>query len=458
MPDLNNKSTYFILIIIHILIGIAGNYAPGIPGYFYLAVTVFFIYDIIKHRDGGARAGFYALYIIGFEIVYRISEANIAWEAGKYFSIGVLLVGLIINQKRNLPWIFLFLLFLLIPALFLTSNPNPEIVRQMIMFNILGPISLVLSGMYFYKRKVIGDVYLNGLRLAFLPAFALVVVISLKSGLGGIQFSSLESNPAAAGGFGANQVSTVIGWFLLLLVLHRIIGKRITPFAWLDWGMVAILLIRGLVTLSRGGMMGFTIAFFAAFIVLWVKQRSFRVRTREMIPYAMLGLFFVIGTIWYTNKITNNYLLYRYMGVSNSELRTGIPSDNASYLTGRGEIMKGDIAAFKQFPLFGVGYGMAAKWHALYFGHAAAAHTEYARLLSENGVLGLVFMLIAFVWLPVSFFFKMPYPLSRAFFIAFLLLSILTMFHAATRLALPGVLYGFSFMYFGQGRNDQSVE
>jgi uncharacterized protein YqgC (DUF456 family) len=46
MPDLNNKSTYFILIIIHILIGIAGNYAPGIPGYFYLAVTVFFIYDI----------------------------------------------------------------------------------------------------------------------------------------------------------------------------------------------------------------------------------------------------------------------------------------------------------------------------------------------------------------------------------------------------------------------------
>ncbi|WP_025006946.1 O-antigen ligase family protein [Marinilabilia salmonicolor] len=444
MPDLYRKSTHLLLIIIHVIIGITGKYAPGVPGYFYLAVTILFIYDIIIHRDRGARAGFYALYIIGFEIVYRISGANIAWEAGKYFSIGILLVGLIINQKKVLSrGFFLLLFFLLIPALFLTSDPNPEDLRQMIMFNLLGPVTLVLSGMYFYKRKVVENVYLNGLRFAFLPAFALVVVISLKSGLSGLQFIYVGSSPDAAGGFGANQVSTVIGWFLLMVLLFRIIGKNITPLVWLDWGMIAILLIRGLVTLSRGGMMAFVIAFFMAFIVLWVKQSSFRRKTIKMMPYVIFGLFFFIGTIWYTNKITNNYLFYRYTGVTNSELRTGIPAEDSSYLTGRDEIMEGDIAAFKKFPILGVGYGMAAKWHAIYFGHEAAAHTEYSRLLSENGMLGLIFMIISFVWLPVLYFLKTPSPLSRAFFVAFLFLSLLTMFHAAMRLVCQVSYMGF---------------
>jgi hypothetical protein len=454
MVDLNRKSIHTFFIVIHVLVGVAGNYAPSVPGYFYLGVTFVFILDIVISKDAGCKAGFYALYVIGFEIVYRISGANIAWEAGKYFSLMIIGVGLVINQRKKIPWTFLFLLLLLLPALFLTKHTDPKEVRGMIVFNFTGPLSLVLSGMYFYKASVQKSTYINGLRFAFLPAFALIVVISLKSGLGGLQFTSVESNPDAAGGFGANQVSTALGWFLLLILLFRIRGIRISLYVWLDWIMITFLLIRGLVTLSRGGMMAAFISLFVAIMVLLMYERSFRIKTRRMMPYVIVGLFFMLGVVWYTNKLTNNFLLYRYMGVSTNELQTGIPADDKNYLTGRGDIMKGDFLAFQKYPIFGVGYGMAAKWHAVYYGRSAAAHTEYSRLLSEHGILGLIFIVIAFLGLPALFFHKLTGAVSRAFFAAFLLVSMLTMFHAAMRLAIPGILYGFSFMYSGLDRKN----
>ena len=55
-------------------------------------------------------------------------------------------------------------------------------------------------------------------------------------------------------------------------------------------------------------------------------------------------------------------------------------------------------------------------------------------------------MLVGMIVLPLHFFFKEKDSLTRCFMVAFYLLSMFTMFHAAMRLALPGVIFGAAFM------------
>ena len=72
---------------------------------------------------------------------------------------------------------------------------------------------------------------------------------------------------------------------------------------------------------------------------------------------------------------------------------------------------------------------------------------EYARLLSEHGLLGLIFIIIAFIILPLKHFYKTRNnPFNLWLFAGFIIFSMTVMFHAAMRLAIPGVLYGASFV------------
>lgn len=446
MNKLENKVYFLVLILLQVVVGLMGNYAPTWVGMAYVGFFLAFSFDVVRSRDAGSRAGFYALYLMGFEIVYRIAGTTFSHELGKYLSILILVVGIFAGKRKYISWVFVFCLCLLIPALFLSEDPDSVKVRKMILFNLSGPLCIVFSGLYFYRRIIGRETYVNGIQFAFLPAFSLIVLLSMKAGLDTLQFNSVSSNPEASGGFGANQVSSSIGWFVLLVLLFKAQGFKITPFHWLDWGMLLILFIRGLLTMSRGGMMSALFAFIGALIFFIYSDIFFRRRFFNMLPYVMVGLFFLGGATWYANKISNNYLLYRYQGKTTNEVKTGNIDENKSYLTGRDDIMQGDLAAFLEYPVLGVGYGMSTTWHLAFFGSAAAAHTEFARLLSENGSLGLLFMVILFVVLPSKYFFGKESNLSKYFMLAFFLISMMTMFHGAMRLSLGGIVFGAGFM------------
>ncbi|GAO28522.1 oligosaccharide repeat unit polymerase Wzy [Geofilum rubicundum JCM 15548] len=318
----------------------------------------------------------------------------------------------------------------------------------MIMFNITGPLSLVVAGLYFYKRGVPQDVYFHQMKWAFLPAFTIIAALSVVASLATVEFTSVQSSSGASGGFGPNQVSTVLGWFIMLALLYKINGEKITPFSWLDWVMLFYLVLRALLTFSRGGVMGSTLALLGSITVLYFAYPGFRRQLFKSMPYVTLSLAFFVGVFLFANHLTNNFLLYRYQGLSTTEALTGVRTGNSNILTGRDEIMKADFRAFLEHPGFGVGYGMAEKYRVRYYGSAAAAHTEFARLLSEHGILGLLFMLVGMLGLPLYFLLTEKHPLTRCFLVAFYLLSMFTMFHAAMRLALPGVLFGAAFMRF----------
>jgi hypothetical protein len=443
---LDNKKGYIVLILIHLLLGVMLKFAPIIVALAYPVMLFLFLIDILYHYDKGSRAGFYALYMVGYEMIYRMAGAPFSWELGKYSCIILLVFGLFVGPRRGIPWIFLFLLGLLIPAIFLTEHPNPERLNNMIMFNISGPLSLVAAGLYFYKRIVIREDYFRHLRWAFLPAFTIIAGLSVVANVSTLVFTSVQSSSAAAGGFGPNQVSTMLGWFILLVLLYRINGDKITPFNWLDWVMLFYLVLRALLTFSRGGVMGSMLALLGAVAVLFFNSHGFRRQLRKSLPYIVLSLAFFVGVFIVANSITKNFLLYRYQGLNTTEALTGQKTGDKNILTGRDEIMKADFKIFLQYPGFGVGYGMGEQYRARYYGQFAAAHTEFARLMSEHGILGIFFMLVGMIVLPLHFFFKEKDSLTRCFMVAFYLLSMFTMFHAAMRLALPGVIFGAAFM------------
>lgn len=445
------KGWHLFFIGIHMLLGALLGTQPMVVAYAYLLFFFVAVIDTLYTGDRNSRAGFYAIYLMGFEIVYRMAGAPFMWEMGKYVSMGILLVGIVVGRRRYINWTFVLLLILLIPAIFLVQSSNPGRLREMITFNMSGPLTFVVAGLYFYRRTFDADDFFNSLKMALMPAFTLIVALSMLAAISTLHYTKLKSNMAATAGFGANQVSTMLGWFMLLILLFKINGRKITPWSWLDWLVLFYVTLRALLTFSRGGVLGGALALTGAVLVLYFSYKSFRYKVRKAFPYIVFGLVFLVGIFILANKITGNLLVYRYQGLTTNEMRTGQRITGTGLLTGRDYLIEAEIEAFKDYPLLGTGYGMSEPYREAYFGEATASHTEYSRLIGEHGILGLFFIIIGMIWLPIYFFFKVPNPETRCFFIAFFLLSLFTMFHAAMRLAMPGVLLGAAFMQILSG-------
>jgi hypothetical protein len=444
---IKTKKGQIFLLIVHLALGFAVKYAAIVVAYTYAGFFALFLYDVLVTRDKDNRAGFYCLYLMGMELIYRMVGAPFSWELGKYVSILILIAGLIAGKRKYVAWNFIFLLILLIPALVLAENSDSVQLRKQIMFNISGPLSLVFSGIYFYMRSFKEETFVTNLKFAFLPAVTICVALSIVANIGELEFKSLQSNTAATGGFAANQVSTLLGWFILLGLLLKFNKNKITPFEWLDWVLIFYLLLRAFLTFSRGGVMAAILALAGSIIVLYFSSPLFRKRMKKLMPYILLGIVFLVGVFFIANNITKGMLLFRYRGFSTNEMRAGVEKHEGSMLTGRDKIMQGDIQAFKENPFWGLGLGNGEAFRAMYFGHHAAAHTEYTRMLSEHGTFGILFMLFGMIILPVIHFFKEKGMVARYFFIAFLIVSMMTMFHAAMRLAMPGVVFGAAFAH-----------
>ncbi|WP_068472680.1 O-antigen ligase family protein [Saccharicrinis aurantiacus] len=459
---LDKKNNQLVFIAIHVAIGYLGSVSAFFVSGFYVLIIALFFFDVLLKGDSGSRAGFYALYIVGFEIVYRISGITISAELGKYASIIILLSGMIVGKKNSSPYIFILLLVLLLPGMLLSTSESSSWTRKIIMASISGPLSLVFSGMYFYKRRVSLKAYNMGMKFVFYPSIALLVLLTFKASLANIQITTLSSNASLSGGFGPNQVSTALGWLFAVGVMELIRGNCLLRYKWLDITVCAFLLFRGLLTMSRGGIMGAFIAIIFALLIMYVIDKQSRRKINKLLmPIFVVSLFMFVG-VWYANYLTNDFLLYRYQGKNGKELRTGEIDEDKSVLTGRAEFMAADIEAFKAEPFVGVGYGMSPVWHEIHTGSAAASHTEYTRLFAENGSLGVIYMLIAFLILPISHFFNLKVGSGNHFhFLVFLIISYTVMVHAAMRLAIPGVVYGAAFMSIYQNnrpkRNAKNV-
>ena len=319
----------------------------------------------------------------------------------------------------------MFFIFL-VPSILLTINRFglSEKTRELISFNLSGPLSLSICMIFFSQFKIEIEYMKKWVWPAVYPILG-VLTLAVYSTLTStyIDFGS-ESLFVTSGGYGPNQVSAVLGLGALLLIMLAISeGKKIGRF----WAVLFALafVTQSFLTFSRGGVYNFVIGLVGAIIHLLGRPDKFIKGT-----FVVLILVIIIGLIVIPKLdiITEGTLTQRF-----TDLDT----------TGREKLAKADLELFIQNPVLGVGPGMAG-YSRLAYSHIAS-HTEYSRLIAEHGMGGLLALLLLLILLARSYF-KAPDAMNRAWVVALAAWPLVEMAHAAMRLVSISFMLGIALV------------
>jgi len=424
--------------VIHILLGYGSSLLRGsnILKIIWVLIIGVFILNIIFKSNRNEEAFLFAAYISAAEVFIRMSKGMILYETGKYSVILFLLLGIFVGKfKQKFSVSLAFYLLLLLLGIVFTRVPEGEYIRKAIAFNLSGPFVLGIAGLYFYKRSITKENLINALLFMLLPLFSMVTYLYFKTpDLKDIVFQG-AANFDTSGGFGPNQVSTVLGLGIFIISVLILMKKRVTGYLMLDVFVLLYFVYRALLTFSRGGLITGIVAIisFVLFYSLF-KKVSFGL----FISYAGLTAVFIVSIWLYTSNITGGMLYNRYAGRN----AKGVQKKDIS--SGRLDILNEQIASFVENPLgIGVGNGKYKRQGAI--GNVtAASHNEVGRLLEEHGIIGFIILLLL-LGLPLLNFWNGD-NYNRAFTTAFYIFWFLTINHSAMRIAFPGFIYGLSLI------------
>jgi len=390
---------------------------------------------ILKNANKGEEAALWTAYLIGSEVFLRMTNGLFFYELNKYLVIIFLIVGLIVEKrKHNIPPIYIVYLLLLLVGIAFTNVPYFVSLRKVIAFNLSGPVVLGVAAIYFYRRRYTRAQVFNILYYLTLPVFSMVAYMYFKTpNLAEIKFGGV-ANSVTSGGFGPNQVATILGFAVFIVATFLYLKERLTGFLILDVLVLVYFAFRGLLTFSRGGMIaaGTALIIFAIVIISGGKNRIF-----NFFKYTIILSFIVFGVWLYTSNVTGGMIENRY---ANKNAR-GIEKKDIS--AGRLKLFQAQLEAFYSHPFIGIGVG-GTKYYNDSNIKGVTSHDEIGRLISEHGLIG-IFLLILLLVVPLPHILSQNY-YARAFLISFYLFWFLTINHSAMRIAFPGWIYGLSLI------------
>lgn len=311
-------------------------------------------------------------YIVGAEVLWRMTGAAVFWEYGKYAASATLLLWILHHRPPRYNWLALVYFFVLIPSAALTCirSPNLTTLRGNISFNVSGPFSLAVCAFCLYGTKLKPTDF-QRILLAMLGPFvgvAAICTLSTASLGAGYEFGR-QSTDDTTGGFGANQVSATLGLGMLAAFLWIHLQRRGGAQRWMAIGLILWFFAQSALSFSRTGVyLGIgTIVVASAFLLRDRRRFAYGIATLAVLAAA--GYFLVFPWL---DSFTGGHLSDRYSKLS---------------FTNREELAKADLLLAVHHPLFGVGLGMAKSARASQLGIGGAAHTEFTRLLAEHGAL-----------------------------------------------------------------------
>lgn len=401
-----------------------------------MSTLAYFVLLILQKENKNNEALMAAAYIAGAEVFYRMTGGSIFYETGKYAVIFFLLIGLLFkgSSSRTTPfWIYLLIL---VPGVVMASvTLDYDVVfRKAIAFNLSGPVCLGISAVYCYYKKISRKHFEKVIVMLLLPLVANMAYLYFYTPALQDSLSSMNANYAASGGYGPNQISTVMGLGAFLLITRLFVIKN-RAINLIDLGLLAMMSYRAFATFSRGGVFTAIVCAVAFIIILYYKA-DFRERTVMRFKLAVLGaaLFF---TWSFTAVQTSGLLVNRYSN------RDGAGKLKKDITTGRAELIITELEGFYHNPVLGVGVGKAKELRGERTGIETASHNEVSRLLSEHGMLGVIAVLIL-IFVPLLFWLKFK---NNYYFLAFVAFWFLTINHSAMRIALPAFVYGLALLY-----------
>ena len=432
----NPTLQYIKFVVIHLLIGLAIFLVPPISKLYAIGIILVGFRYVILRKNANNEALFVAAYIVGAEVFLRMTEGNLFEQFAKYGVMGILLIGMIYRgfSKNALPyWIFGLLL---LPAIFLsffTLNFDTDI-RKAITFNIIGPITLMVSAIYCYQRKISFEQIKTIINMLAYPLMATLVYMYLYTPSVKDVVTNTESNFETSGGFGPNQVSTILGLGIFLFFVKIVLSSKTVLIRNINVLFFVIITFRGIVTFSRGGVItGFVMIIIVVLLLLYYTKSQAK---SKVVMLVVFGLFALVGIWSYSSIQTSGLIDKRY---ANQDARG---REKLSKLTGRGRLIESEFKMFLDNPIFGIGVGKNKEYRLETTGIDAASHNEITRMLAEHGMFGL-FGLIILLITPMVLYLNNQ---QNIFVFSFVVFWILTINHAAMRLAAPAFVYALSLL------------
>jgi hypothetical protein len=371
-------------------------------------------------------------YVVGAEVLWRMTKAGVFWEYGKYAAILLLGLALLRYQGRNLRLHPLPLLYLalLVPALAFWAGDDLGRMRDQVSFNLSGPLCLAVAVLFFANYQVNAATLRRLLLMVIAPTISIATVALYTLWTTPAVRFTTEGNFAASGGFGPNQVSAALSlgavacWFLLINVQPRV-WVRILMAALMVWFLAQIFL-----TFSRTGLYltGLTIVASLPFFLLITANR------KRWIGQVLVGLCAVALVIQFVvlprlDQYTGGMLLLRFSDTDTS---------------GRLQLGEVQLQIWLEHFISGVGPGKATVAGQAIWGHNVASHTEITRLLAEHGLFGLAALLVLGIGGLVCLW-RAPSGWERSLVAACLAWTLLFFLTSAMRTAAPSFLYGLAW-------------
>jgi hypothetical protein len=396
---------------------------------------LFFLYLILTNNNKHDEALMGAAYIMGYEVLSRMTNASFSYEFAKYMVIVFLTIGMFYRGFHRKSWPYVLFIFLLIPGIIFSAiNLNYGTnVANAIGFNLSGPVCLAISALYCFERKMPFARLQTILMCILLPLVIMVTYLFFYTPDLRDSLSGTGSNFAASGGFGPNQVATILGLGMFILFTRLLTVKNKTVNL-IDLILLGFMSYRAIVTFSRGGVLTAAVCailfLFFYFKLLPQRERSILL-PKVFIITGVLAIAWLVTVFFSSGLIVNRY--------SNEDAAGNLKTD---ITTGRSEIIGTELAAFYDNPITGVGVGKGKEYRAEKTGIEAATHNETSRMLSEHGLFGLIGLLVL-LFTPLLLRLKNR---SNFYFFSFLAFWFLTINHSSMRIAAPALIYGLSLI------------
>ena len=430
------EQIYFYLILFHAFIGMLIYALPFMASVYGYVIFLVGIYVVIKSQNRNDECLLVAGYVVGSEILLRMTGGNITYEFSKYEVMIFIFIGMFYKgfSKGAVPyWLFLLLL---VPGVVMTGFvlDFDSDIKNSIAFNISGPVCLAFSALYTYRRKIALEQINNILLCLGLPIISCTVYLIFYTPNIRDIITGTASNYETSGGFGPNQVATFLGLGMFIFFSRIVLESRSKVLLIINLIVAFNITYRGMVTFSRGGMVTGFLMILLLLSFLYFKS-NFQGKVKLNYIFSVIAIAMV--AIWsYTSYQTGGLIEKRYAN------QDAAGRAKKSQLTGREDIAQNEIETFFAYPIFGAGVGKGVEIRKKQTGIFVLSHDEITRMLAEHGSLGALGLLILFVT-PLVLYLENKFNMYLLCFVAF---WFFTINHAAMRTAIPAFVYSLSLL------------
>lgn len=377
------------------------------------------------------------------EVWARMSKSPfVPFESGKYFLLITIALLFIhhakVRSEKPVHRAGLILMLFLLPSL-LVALPNFNFEQWI--FNGFGVLELAILLLFAARERWTIERFCKTLWYGLIPVIPILVYLTVKTPAYNDLTFVIGANFDAGGGFGSNQVSTILGNGVLLTTILLLLNYPIFRFKLFSFVLLAYLLFRGMLTFSRGGIMGAAISVCILIIpAMFANPKAFLKYSGFTAIIALL-VFLAFSAV---NNLSGNKLLLRYEGETKGTAQGTRQKTINTITSGRSTLASADLAIFQRNILFGVGPGAAKKLRVIYSANdETASHTEFSRLLSEHGLGGL-FAILTLLVFPIAWIRRQNIALWRSVSAALFVIALFTSFHSAMRTNTTSVYYALA--------------